>query len=77
MSPLGASVRVMREVPPLRSGLDPNRPVPMVWIYEDGEWQQDLDPIAARKDGDVDRERAAAGYYGQGGKYRKPALAVP
>jgi hypothetical protein len=51
--------------------------MPIAWIYENGEWQQDIDPITARKDGDVDQERADAGYYGQGGKYRQPALAVP
>jgi hypothetical protein len=77
MSPFDASVRVMRTVPTLRRDLDPNRPVPMAWVYEDGEWKQDIDHIAAREDGDVDQERADAGYCGQSGKDRQPALAVP
>jgi hypothetical protein len=49
----------------------------MVWLYEDGEWHEDVDPIRQREDGDVDKERAAAGYYGPYGKDRRPALAVP
>jgi hypothetical protein len=77
MSPFGDSVRVMRTVPPFRPDLDPNRPVPMAWIYEDGEWKQDIDPVTAREDADVDQERADAGYCGQDGKDRQPALAVP
>jgi hypothetical protein len=51
MSPPDASVRVMREVPPYRPDLDPNLESPMVWLYENGDWQQvdDPDPMARRR----------------------------
>ena len=49
----------------------------MVWLYEDGDWQQADDPIREREDGDVEKERAAAGYYGRNGTDSEPALAVP
>jgi hypothetical protein len=67
----------MRTVPPYSPDLDPNHPVRMVWVYEGGEWQQDVDPITEGPDGDVDQERADAGYYGRDGKDRQSALAVP
>ena len=49
----------------------------MVRLYEDGDWQQADDPIREREDGDVEKERAAAGYYGRNGTDSEPALAVP
>jgi hypothetical protein len=74
MTVLGAIVRVMRTVPP-----PPDRPFEpprMVWLYESDGWQQVEEPIRDREDGDVDQERADAGYCGHDGKQRQPALEV-
>ena len=72
MSPPGASVRVMREVPPD----DPDAKLPqLVWLYEDGGWQQATDPIREREDGDFLQELTDAGYRDPG-RFNRPALEV-